>query len=214
VLLDRRRVKFWQKWVFAIMAVLMALWLVSIPVSRWIGCGGGGETTTNTLEDEIAGLETRIKASPDDLDAHLELAETLRRRANQSAQDSPEREDYLRASAAAYETYIKRLAKTEGTKAERRQAERRQIAALQDLVTVYLSIPDYDAVTRVYGQLTGLRPNDAEYFYDMGRVAITAGDTDTALLALTRYLELAPDSDEAAQVKEWIKANTPGGTTQ
>ena len=44
----------------------------------------------------------------------------------------------------------------------------------------------------------------------MGRVAITAGDTNTALLAFGRYLELAPDSDEAAQVQEWIDENATG----
>jgi hypothetical protein len=48
----------------------------------------------------------------------------------------------------------------------------------------------------------------------MGRVAISAGDTNTALLAFTRYLELAPDSEEAATVQQWLKQNTPGGTAQ
>ena len=121
------------------------------------------------------GSRSRSPRLPAALDARLDLAEALRRRANQSVQDSQEREDFLRASAAAYEAYVKRLAKTEGTKAERREAERQQIAALEDLVSVYLSLGDYDAVTRVYGVLTELRPNNADYFYDMGRVAINAG---------------------------------------
>jgi tetratricopeptide (TPR) repeat protein len=213
VLLDRKRVKFWQKWVFAAMAILMAGWLVTIPLSNWMGCSDTA-STTNSLDDQIARLERQIAASPAALDARLDLAEALRRRANQSVQDSQEREDFLRASAVAYEAYVKRLAKVQGTKAERREAERQQVAALEDLVSVYLSLGDYAEVTRVYGMLTELRPNKADYFYDMGRVAINAADTDTALLAFARYLDLAPDSPQADQVQEWIDENAPKGGDQ
>jgi tetratricopeptide (TPR) repeat protein len=210
VLLDRRRVRFWQRWVFGAMAVLMALWLVSIPISRWVGCASSDQAV-NTLDDEIATLRQRISASPGDLALRLELAESLRRRAGQAGQDAQEREDYLRASAEAYEAYIKRLAKTKGTKAELKEAERLQVAALEDLVVVYRTLNDFDSVKRAFGLLTDLRPNNASYFYDMGRSAISAGDTNTALLAFGRYLELEPDSEEAAQIKEWIAANTSGG---
>jgi len=210
VLLDRKRVKFWQKWVFGAMAILMALWLVSIPIGRWVGCGSS-EKAANTLDDEIAALRRQITASPGELALRLELAESLRRRAGQAVQDAQQREDYLRASADAYEAYIKRLADTKGTKAEVKEAERLQIAALEDLVVVYRTLNDFESVTRVFGVLTDLRPNNASYFYDMGRTAISAGDTNTALLAFGRYLELEPDSEEAAQIKEWMAANTPGG---
>jgi tetratricopeptide (TPR) repeat protein len=212
VLLDRRKVRFWQRIVFGTMAVLMALWLVSIPIGRWVGCGGS-DTATTTLDDKIAALRTQIAASPGDLALKLELAENLRRRAGQ-AQDAKQRDDSLLAAAVAYEAYIKALAKVKGTKAERSEAERLQVAALEDLVVVYRSLNDFKSVTRVFGQLTDLRPNQASYYYDMGRTAITAGDTNTALLAFARYLELDPDSPEAAQVKDWMEQNTGGGTTQ
>jgi TolA-binding protein len=213
VLLDRRRVKFWQKWVFLIMAILMAAWLVSIPIGRMVGCSGSSGTV-NTLDDEIAALRRQITASPGALEARLNLAETLRRRANQQVQGSEQQAADLRASAAAYEAYVKHLAKTGGTKAERKKAERLQIAALEDLVAVFMTLKDFDSVRQVYGQLTDLRPNDAQYFYDMGRAAILAKDISTAQLAFTRYLELAPDSGEAATVKQWLKANAGGGTGQ
>jgi hypothetical protein len=64
------------------------------------------------------------------------------------------------------------------------------------------------------GKLTALRPDNADFFFDMGRAAISADDTDTALLAFNRYLELAPDSPEAEQVQKWVDENTPGGTGQ
>jgi len=195
------------------MAVLMVLWLVSIPVGRWIGCDGE-EEAASTLDDRIAALERQVSASPATVEARLELAEAYRRRANQQVEGSDGRIADLEASAAAYEAYVKRVARAQGTKAERREAERLQVAALLDLARVYLSLGDYAQVTNVYGRLTDLRPNNAEYFYDMGRVAISAGDTDTALLAFGRYLELKPDAPEAEQVQRWIDENAPEGTGQ
>jgi len=211
VLLDRRKVKFWQKIVFSFMALLMVVFLVGYAGASWIGCGDSGETAS-TLDDRIAALERQIAASPGAVEARLALAETLRRRANQQMEGSQGRTADLEASAAAYEAYVDELAGAKGTKAEKREAERRQVAALEDLVKVYLSMGDFERVTRVYGRLTELRPNKAEYFYDMGRVAINAGDTNMALLAFTRFLELEPDADEASQVREWVEQNASKGS--
>jgi tetratricopeptide (TPR) repeat protein len=213
VLLDRRKVKFWQRIIFGFMALLMVLFLVGYAGFRFTGCGST-TTTANKLDDEIAALQKKVEALPDDLAARLALAEGLRRRAGQEVEDQAQRDDYLLAAADAYKAYIRRLAKTEGTKAEVREAERLQVAALEELVRIYQTMGDLEAVQQVYGQLTDLRPKDAEYFYNMGRVAITAGDTNTALLAFARYLELEPDSDEAAQVQEWMDANATGETGQ
>jgi hypothetical protein len=43
-------------------------------------------------------------------------------------------------------------------------------------------------------------------------VAISAGDTTTALLAFNKFLELDPTSPEADQVKQWIEDNAPKST--
>ncbi len=40
MLLDRSRVKRWQKWVFGFMAVVMVGFLVMIPLSGNLACGG------------------------------------------------------------------------------------------------------------------------------------------------------------------------------
>ncbi len=67
-------------------------------------------------------------------------------------------------------------------------------------------------MTRVFGMLTDLRPNNAELLLRHGQERRSPPATpNTALLAFGRYLELAPDSEEAAQVKEWIAANTSAG---
>ena len=53
MLLDRQRVKFWQKWVFGFMAIIMAGFLVMIPLSKNSGCGGA-TSATEQLDKEIA----------------------------------------------------------------------------------------------------------------------------------------------------------------
>ncbi len=208
MLLDRRKVKFWQRWVFGVMAALMALWLVSIPVGRWVGCDEGSDAT-KSRDERIVALQRQVEASPRDTTALLQLAESLRARANFSEPGSEERAADLRAAADAYERYVKVLAATKGTKAERREAERLQVAALENLVVVYRELGDYAAVTQVYGRLTDLRPREASYFYDMGKAAITAQDTNTALLAFTRFLELDPKAPEADAVREWMASARP-----
>ena len=84
---------------------------------------------------------------------------------------------------------------------------------LQSLVSTYLYLNDYTSATAVYGDITSLTPKDAQSYFDMATVAINAGDTNTALLAFTKYLELDPTSADAAQVKAWIKQNTPKSTS-
>lgn len=213
MLLDRRKVKFWQKWVFGAMAVLMAMWLITIPVGNWMGCNEGSDAA-ETRDARIASLQEQVAADPGDTVALLQLAEALRGRANLQEPGSGQQVADLRAAADAYEKYVKRLAATKGTKAEKQEAKRLQTAALENLIVVYRFLGDYEKVTSAYGRLTDLRPNTARYFYDMGKAAIAAQDTNTALLAFGRFLELEPDSAEADSVREWLAANAAQGAGQ
>jgi tetratricopeptide (TPR) repeat protein len=208
VLLDRRRVKFWQRWVFLVMAVLMAAWLVSIPIGRAAGCGG---TTSagKTLDKEIASLQRQTAADPKNADLWKRLGEDLLSRAAAQQQGSSAQTADRQAGAEAYAKYVKLLAKQKG--AEAKQA---RIRALEYLATMYLQLKDYQKAVTVYGQLTDLKPKAAQYFFDMGSIAVNAGDTNTALLAFNRYLELAPNSPEASSVKQWLQQNTPKGSSK
>jgi predicted TPR repeat methyltransferase len=72
----------------------------------------------------------------------------------------------------------------------------------------------------VYGRITELQPNNAENYLYYGQAAQNAGRSDIAILAYQRYLELAPDSPYAKDVKSLLdqltgKASpspTPGGS--
>jgi tetratricopeptide (TPR) repeat protein len=205
VLLDRQRVKFWQKWVFGLMALIMAGFLVMIPLSNNMGCGGT-TSATKQLDKEIAKYQAAVKADPKDVESWRSLAENYVLRANQQPPGSAAEAADLRTAAQHYERAAKLLSKQKGA-----AAKQLRLDTLQQLVSVYLSLKDYQLATSVYGQITALKPKDAQSFFEMASVAISAGDTNTALLAFTKYLQLDPNAADAQTVKDWIAANS--GTT-
>jgi len=203
VLLDRQRVKFWQKWVFGFMAVIMAGFLVMIPLSNNMGCGGGGGAATKQLDTDIAKYQAAVTADPLDVDSWRSLAENYVLRANQQPPGSAAQEADWRTAAQNYERANQLLSKQKGV-----DAKQKRIDTLQQLVSVYLFLEDFQMATSVYGQITALKPKDAQSFFDMATVAISAGDTNTALLAFTTFLRLDPTSPDAPAVKDWIAANS------
>jgi len=206
VLLDRQRVKFWQKWVFGFMALIMAGFLVMIPLSNNSGCGGA-TSATKQLDTEIAKYQAAVKADPKDVASRRSLAESYALRANLQPQGSAAEEADLRTAAQHYERAVKLLSKQKGA-----AAKQLRLDSLQQLVSVYVSLKDYQLATSVYGQITALKPKDAQSFYEMAAVAISAGDTNTALLAFTTFLRLDPNSPDAQAVRDWIAANSGAAT--
>ncbi|MFA4965360.1 MAG: hypothetical protein WC709_06975 [Thermoleophilia bacterium] len=202
MLLDRQRVKFWQRWVFAIMAIIMAGFLVMIPVSGNVGCNGSS-SATEQIDKDIARYEAAVKAAPNDVDTWRLLGESYLARANQQAQGSAAQVSDWRSAAVKYERAITLLAKEKGA-----AARQLRVDSLDNLVSIYLFLKDYQMATSVYGQITELRPKDAESYFNMATVAIDAGDTNTALLAFTKFLELDPESPDAAAVRDWIAQNS------
>lgn len=204
MLLDRKRVKFWQKWVFGFMAVIMAAFLIMIPINRSLGCGGSSTSSALAqINGEITKYQTQTATDPTNVDAWVNLAENYLLRANQQAEGSAaQKADWL-AAAAAYKHAIKVLGKQKGAAAKQKRLDQ-----LDQLATVYLNLQDYQSAEGVYQQITALRDKDAQAFFDLASVAINAGDTKTALLAFTKFLQLDPSSPDAAAVKQWIKQQT------
>jgi tetratricopeptide (TPR) repeat protein len=205
VLLDRKRVKFWQKWVFGFMAVIMAAFLVMIPITRYSGCGSGSSTASalEQINKDIAKYQAQTTANPADADAWLNLAEGYVLRANQQAQGSAAQKADWMAAIAAYKSADRLLRKEKGLAAKQKRLDN-----LQQLSTVYLDLQDYAGAVKVYQLITALRPKDAQAFFDLATIAINAGDKATAMLAFTRFLQLDPTSPDAAAVKDWLTQAT------
>jgi tetratricopeptide (TPR) repeat protein len=207
VLLDRKRVKFWQKWVFLFMAIVMAAFLVMIPITRASGCSSTTSSVTKQLDADVAKYKTQVTSDSTNSDAWIALGDAYQSRANaQTASSTAQKNDFA-ASVAAYGKATALLEKQKGT-----AARAQLLDTYQKMVSVDLALKDFAAATSVYGQITALTPKDASAFFDWASVASQAGDTSTALLAFTRYLQLAPNAPDAAQVRAWIKANTPSST--
>lgn len=204
MLLDRRRVKFWQRIVFGAMAVLMAGSLVLFSTLDGCGSGGAEEAATEQLEADIAAYQATIAANAKDVEAWRGLGESYLLRANTQPLGSEAQEADWGEAAAAFERAGKLLAKQKGA-----VAKQERLDTLKRLVDVYLFMQDYQLATSVYGQITALTPKDAQSYFDMATVAINAGDINTALLAFTKFLELEPESPDAAAVQEWIDENAP-----
>jgi tetratricopeptide (TPR) repeat protein len=208
VLLDRRKVKFWQKWVFGIMALLMAGFLVMIPLNNGIGCGG--ETTaTDQLQADIDRYEAAVKADRKDVNAWRSLGDAYVRSVSSSHQQgtalTEEQTAKLERATVAYRKAVRLLAERKGA-----EAKTQRLDTLEMLTSVYDTLGDFQSEVATYGELTELKPRNADYFFGMGNAAINAGDTTSAVLALQRFLELSPNDPASSDVKAWIKQNTEG----
>ena len=168
------------------------------------------EDVTQQLDRKIARDEAAVKADPKDAAAWASLGDSYLDRANTQPQGSEAQKADWRQAARAYESADALLA--EGGTAAKQQ----RLDVLEKLINAHLFLQDYQSATSVYGEITGLRPKDAQSYFDWASLAINAGDTDTALLAFTRFLELDPQSPDAPAVKDWIEQNsvTPAASPQ
>lgn len=207
MLLDRKRIKFWQRWVFLFMAILMASFLIFGYSGLLQGCSDRvGLTQENPAEARVKELTQQLQASPGNGLTMLGLAEAYQQRAGLQQTGSAKAEsDYDRA-VALYEQFLGLDASQQG--ATKQEVKDNKAKALENQAQIYVIRGDLAGVVKVYKRLTELRPKVADYFLTMGTAAQQTGDTATALLAFTRYLELAPDAPEAATVKAWIKDQT------
>jgi len=204
VLLDRKRVKFWQKWVFGFMAVIMAAFLVMIPVQRYAGCGG--DTTSSAIEQinaDITKYKTQTTTDPTSVEAWQGLAESYTLRANQRAEGSKEQKTDWLLAIDAYKKADDLLAEQKGAANKQNRLDN-----LGNLASVYLSLQDYNGAIGVYQTITDLKPKDPDAYFNLGEVASQAGDKATALLAFSKFLELDPQSPYAQDVRDWMTQAT------
>jgi tetratricopeptide (TPR) repeat protein len=218
VLLDRKRVKFWQKWVFLFMAILMAGFLIFGYSGVLQGCTNKvGITSANPAEARVKDLTTQLQADPGNGAKMLALAEAYQVRAGtQQTGSSKAQSDYAQA-LSYYEKFLVLPAAQQG--ATKREIKDNKTKALESQAQIYVIQGDLAKVVKVYGRLTDLHPKNADYFLSMGTAAQQTGDTPTALLAFTRFLQLAPNDPNAETIKAWIKSQsstaspTPTATT-
>jgi tetratricopeptide (TPR) repeat protein len=166
------------------------------------------KSATEELQTTITKYKNAVAANPQDATAWTKLGDNYVFYANQQEQGSSAQSNAWRQAVAAYKKADEVLAKQK----KGPEVKKQRLAVLQSLISTYLYLTDYKAATTAYGEITELTPKEPQSYFDMATVAINAGDTNTALLAFSKFLELDPTSPDAAQVKAWIKENTPKST--
>jgi tetratricopeptide (TPR) repeat protein len=209
MLLDRQRVRFWQRWIFGIMALLMASFLIFGYSGVLTSCRGKQSSGQgpNGADQELKDLKSQLAAKPKDYSLIQQLAVLYVSRAGGDDQNSPAQKADYTAAAGYYQQYLKVRAKARGVVAERAREQ-----VMLQLGQIYGNVGDYSKAKAVYTKLTELKPNNPEYFLALGSTAVTAQDTTTAMLAFSRYLQLAPNGSDAQAIRAWIKQQTASQT--
>jgi len=198
-MLDRKRVKKWTKWIALFLAVVFAAGFLFLGV----GYGGAGfnvsdafscarEQTTNTslsVDEKIAAFEQRIQQNPKDVEALLGLA-TIYQENGQPTVAIPYLEQVIVVDPAQKDVYMR-------------------------LANLYMSkdILDYQGAATVLIKLTSVDPENPDVYLKLGISQRELGQTEAAILAWQKYLQLAPDGDMADVVKEQIATLSKKPTT-
>jgi tetratricopeptide (TPR) repeat protein len=200
VLLDRKRVKFWQKWVFLFMAILMALFLIVGYSGVLQGCNKNSGTPGGSIGDTINADKARLQAQPRD-PAILTLlgVDYTSAAAGEPQGSTAETDDWSRA-VGYYEQAYAVYAKQKGA-----PARQNAIATLNKIAPLYIQLKDYKNVVITYQRLVTYQPRNADNYFYLGLYALQAGDTKTALSALERNLKLDPNSANASAISAQIK---------
>ena len=185
MLLDRKRINKWARIVAAVMAAVFALSFVFLGVGSGLGGmdwsnffgGGSNSASSGGPADQIKAYEATLQKNPKDLAALLGIA-TQYEQLGTPAQAAP----YLE-------------------KASEVAPERADILLRLGVLYVSPEVRDYAAAVRVLNKVTALEPNSADAFLRLGVAQRGAGNTQAAILAWNRYLELAPDDEMAPTIK-------------
>ena len=189
MLLDRERVKFWQRWVFGFMALLMVSFLVVGYSGVLNACGTGGTSPSDAIDNQIKATQAVVDANPSDPAAWVALGKAYAVRA--STNDATAGKD-TQVAITAYRSALALYAK------EKKKAS---VPKVQELSQLFGSVNDMASAVKAYQLLVALEPRNAEFYYTLGGFARAVGDNQTALKAWSTYLKLDPKGTNAAFVQ-------------
>lgn len=201
MLLDRRKIRKWAKWIALGLAIVFAVSFVFIGVGQGGGgfnvseifSGGCSSDTGESVEagnDELQQNLDAYAADPTDTVALLWLADYY-----ESLFDASKGASTDSADSAA--KYLEEAIKADPTLA----------AAYLDLGSLYIRLGDYAGAARILNEATTVSPEEPDVYLYLGRAQRALGKTGEAILAWQKYVELMPaDSRQAAAVKQELDA--------
>jgi cytochrome c-type biogenesis protein CcmH/NrfG len=198
LLLDRKKINRWAKWVALGLAVVFALSFLFLGVGYGGGAGFnifdlfGKKSSTNTTlsqDQRITALEAQLKQNPDDVTTLLALATAFQQN-NDLKTASGYLEHVVAVDPSQKDVYLR-------------------------LANIYLNqdVADYTAAATVLNKAISVDPNNADLYLKLGIAQNSLGNTGAALLAWQKYLTLAPNGDMASVIREQVDKMSKEATT-
>jgi cytochrome c-type biogenesis protein CcmH/NrfG len=198
LLLDRRRIRKWAKWIALLLAVIFALSFLFLGVGYGGGAGFnifdlfGNKSSTNTTlsgDEKIVALQAQLQQSPKDVTILQALA-TAYIAAGDLKTAATYLEQVIVIDPGQKDVYLK-------------------------LANIYLNqdVSDFAAAAVVLNKAITVDPNNADLFLKLGIAQNSLGNTTAALLAWQKYLSLAPNGDMASVIREQVDKLSKAATT-
>lgn len=201
MLLDRRRIRRWGRWVALSLAVVFAVSFIALGVGAsgqnlLAGLSCSGDSTVTTLSDQqrLNNDLAALQKNPKDVTTLLAIATIY------------ERNNDLTDAASYLEKVI--------------AIDPSQKAVYLRLAGLYLNdnVKNYQAAVKVLNKATAVDPTNPQVFLDLGSALNDLNQTGPAILAWQRYIQLDPNGDQVSVVKDKIKSlesttTTTGATT-
>jgi cytochrome c-type biogenesis protein CcmH/NrfG len=198
LLLDRRRIRKWAKWVALFLAVIFALSFLFLGVGYGGGAGlnifdlfGKKDTTNTTLSPDakINALLVTLQQNPNDVTTLLALATVY------------QQQDDLVSAAAYLEKVI--------------AADPNQKDVYLRLANLYMNqnVSNYSAAAAVLNKGVAVDPQNPELYLKLGIAQNFLGNTAAALMAWQKYLQLAPNGDQATVIRDQVAKMSAQATT-
>ena len=154
----------------------------------------------------IAALEEYTGRRPRDVDAKRELAGLYLARADRLREEAQlaqlEAASALAGSAFAPPT-SNPLSQAVGQDPITQSVQTRVNERLNDVFSRMQT--EYRLAVAVYADIARLRPRDATIQFELAQAAEAANDTQSAIAAYQRFLELAPDDPSAPAIRDRVK---------
>lgn len=198
MLLDRKRIRKWAKWV----ALFLAIVFVASFLFLGVGYGGAGfnlssiftgdndtPDTPQTYEEKMEAFQATLAQNPKDTAALLGVATLYQ-----------QYDDLLNAAA-----YLERVIAVDPNQKE----------VYLRLANIYLNanVADSEAAVNVLNKATSVDPQNPDVYLKLGTAQNNLRHTEAAILAWQKYLQLAPNGDMATVVKEQIDKLSKSSST-
>ncbi|HUK76052.1 MAG TPA: tetratricopeptide repeat protein [Thermoleophilia bacterium] len=205
MLLNRKRVKFWQKIIFGFMAALMAGFLIFGYSGVASSCNGAKTINSgnSAIDKQVKAAVATLAKNPTDAAALLSAAQGYQ------ASGMPESASGQAAAAPTASqtadltralTYYDRYIKLPDAKLGAAAAGER-FNALKNEAIIYNALIDYKGAIGVVKKMLKLQPKDYDLYLTIASNQIQGGDTAGAIATYNTYLKLDPHSQYATSVR-------------